>query len=55
MKGKVLVLCGTGSIGSYTVKELLSLGYKVDVTTREDLVSDNENVLYFKTNSHLTS
>ena len=52
MKGKVLVLCGTGSIGSYTVKELLSLGYKVDVTTREDLVSDNENVRYFKTNSY---
>jgi len=52
MTGKVLVLCGTGSIGSYTVKELLNLGYNLDVTTKEDLISVNPRLNYLKINSY---
>ena len=52
MNGKILILCGTGSIGSYTTKELLDCGYSLDVTTKEYLVSDNPRLNYLKFNSY---
>ncbi|MBQ8759667.1 MAG: epimerase [Clostridia bacterium] len=45
---KVLVMGGTGSIGRHTVKELLKMGYKVDVLSFDDVKSDNPNLNYFK-------
>ena len=44
---KVLVLGGTGAMGVYLVPELLSMGYKVDVLSFDDVKSDNENLRYF--------
>ena len=45
---KVLVIGGGGTLGRYTVKELLRLGYSVDVICLEDYVSDREQLRYFK-------
>ncbi|MBE6688054.1 MAG: NAD-dependent epimerase/dehydratase family protein [Ruminococcaceae bacterium] len=51
MKGKILILCGTGSIGSHTVRELSELGYSIDVTTQDSLENSSQ-VRYFKVNSY---
>lgn len=48
-RGRVLVLGGTGAIGVYLVPELLSRGFKVDVTTRSNVhSSDNSSLKYIK-------
>lgn len=41
MNKKILVLGGTGATGRYFVPELLRLGYKTDVVSLDDAVSDN--------------
>ena len=43
---KILVIGGTGAIGRHTVKELLEMGYKVDVLSLDDVKSDNPNLNY---------
>lgn len=43
---KILVMGGTGAIGRHTVKELLEMGYKVDVLSFDDVKSDNPNLNY---------
>ena len=45
---KILVLCGTGAIGTYLVPELLSMGYKVDVVSVDDVISHHINLRYIK-------
>jgi len=44
---KVLLIAGGGTLGTYTAKELLRLGHKVDIICLEDYVSDNENLKYY--------
>lgn len=48
MNKKVLLIAGGGTLGTYTAKELLALGNKVDVICREDKVSDNKNLMFYK-------
>lgn len=48
---KVLVVGATGAMGKYLVPELVSLGYKVVGLTIDDVVSNDENVLYVKGNA----
>lgn len=48
MKNRVLVLGGTGALGSYLVPELLRLGHRVDVVSL-DRVSSNNPDLSFET------
>ena len=43
---KILVMGGTGAIGRHTVKELLEMGYKVDVLSFDNVKSDNPNLNY---------
>lgn len=50
MAKKVLVLGGTGAMGRYVVPELLRLGYKTDVVSLDDAVSDNPMLKYYKIN-----
>ena len=45
---KILVMGGTGAIGRHTVKELLEMGYKVDVLSLDDVKSDNPCLNYIK-------
>ena len=45
---RVLLIAGGGTLGTYTAKELLRLGAKVDILCPEDKLSDNENLVYFK-------
>ena len=45
---KVLLIGGGGTLGTYTSKELISLGYDVDVICLEDMVSENENLKFYK-------
>ena len=47
----VLVLGGTGAIGSYTVKELASLGFFVSVTSRK-IHASKPNIEYYMGNGH---
>ena len=48
MSKKLLVAGGTGAMGVYLVPELLGLGYKVDVVSLDDAISDNCNLRYIK-------
>ena len=48
MSKKVLLIAGGGTLGTYTANELLALGNKVDVICREDKVSDNKNLMFYK-------
>lgn len=48
-----LLIGGGGTLGEYTSKELLKLGYKVDVICLEDKTSDNENLCYYKADADL--
>ncbi len=43
---KVLVIGGTGAIGRYTTRELLNEGYRVDVLSLDDLISNHPNLKY---------
>ena len=45
---RVLLIAGGGTLGTYTAKELLRLGARVDVVCPEDKVSDDQNLVYFK-------
>lgn len=45
---KTLLIGGGGTLGSYTAKELLRLGNKVDIICLEDMTSDNENLVFYK-------
>jgi len=47
-KKQVLLMAGGGTLGSYTAKELLRLGYQVDIIALEDLHSLNRNLNYIK-------
>jgi len=47
-KQKVLLIGGGGTLGTYTAKELLRLGHKVDIICLEDKASDNENLAFYK-------
>lgn len=44
----VLLIGGGGTLGTYTAKELLRLGHKVDIICLEDKASDNENLAFYK-------
>lgn len=44
----VLLIAGGGTLGTYTAKELLRLGHKVDIICLEDIISDNESLTYYK-------
>ena len=48
MSKNVLLIAGGGTLGTYTANELLALGHKVDIICREDKVSDNENLKFYK-------
>lgn len=48
MSKKILVPGGTGAMGTYLVPEFSKRGYKVDVVSLDDVVSDDENVTYIK-------
>lgn len=50
---KVLLIAGGGTLGTYTAKELLRLGHKVDIVCLEDKFSDNDNLRYFKADATL--
>lgn len=52
---RVLVLGGTGAMGVYLVPQLLEHGYGVDVTSRSDRASENDNLHYIKGDAHDTS
>lgn len=43
---KILVLGGTGAMGTYLVPLLAEQGYKVDVVSLDSVVSDNKNIAY---------
>lgn len=45
---KVLVLGGTGAMGRYVVPQLLTMGYRTDVLTLDNIVSDNTMLSYIK-------
>ena len=45
---KVLVLGGTGAMGVYLVPELASMGYKVDVVSLDNVVSQNSQITYIQ-------
>ena len=45
---KVLLLGGTGAMGVYLVPELAARGYEVKVISLDDIVSDNQRVVYVK-------
>ena len=44
----VLLIGGGGTLGTYTAKELLRLGARVDVLCPEDKVSNNSGITYLK-------
>lgn len=50
---KVLLIGGGGTLGTYTAKELLRLGHKVDIICLEDMASDNENLAFYKGEANL--
>ena len=45
---KILLIGGGGTLGTYTAKELLSLGHYVDILCPEDKVSDNSGLNFIK-------
>jgi nucleoside-diphosphate-sugar epimerase len=47
-KKRVLLIAGGGTLGSYTAKELLRLGHRVDVICLEDKTTDDPNLRFFK-------
>jgi nucleoside-diphosphate-sugar epimerase len=51
MNKKVLVLGGTGAMGTYLVPKLVEDGYTVDVVSLDDKTSDNPRLRYIKANA----
>lgn len=47
----VLLIGGGGTLGTYTAKELLNSGNKVDIICLEDKISDNDNLAFYKLNA----
>ena len=45
---KVLLIGGTGTLGSYTATELLTMGYHVDCIARRDMTVYNRNYTYIQ-------
>ncbi len=45
---KILLIGGTGAMGVYLTPELLKKGYKVDVVSLDERVSDHPNLTYMK-------
>lgn len=45
---KVLLIAGGGTLGTYTAKELLRLGCRVDIVCPEEKTSDNENLKFYR-------
>lgn len=48
---KVLLIGGGGTLGTYTAKELLNSGNKVDIICLEDKKSDNVSLAFYKLNA----
>jgi nucleoside-diphosphate-sugar epimerase len=48
---KALVLGGTGAMGVYLVPELVAMGYEVKVASLDDIISDNPQISYVKTDA----
>lgn len=48
MAKRILVIGGTGVMGSYLVPKLLAAGYCVDAATLDDAVSTNRNLTYYR-------
>ncbi|MCD8184137.1 MAG: NAD-dependent epimerase/dehydratase family protein [Bacteroides sp.] len=48
----ILVLGGTGAMGSYIVKILAKQGYEVDVTSRKRHKDREESIHYIQGNAH---
>lgn len=48
MEKKVLVIGGTGVMGTYLVDDLLKMGYIVDAATLEDVQSGHEHLTYYQ-------
>lgn len=48
MSKKILVIGGSGAIGTYLVPELISMGYAVDVVSLDDCISNDKNLTYTK-------
>ena len=51
MEKKALVFGGTGAMGVYLVPKLAERGYKVDVVSLDDIISNDERVRYIKANA----
>lgn len=49
---KVLLLGGTGAIGNALTEILISRGHTLYITSRQERVSNNENIYYIKGNAH---
>lgn len=45
---KILLIAGGGTLGTYTSKELIRLGARVDVICPEDKISDHENLRFYQ-------
>lgn len=50
---KVLLIGGGGTLGTYTAKELLKKGFRVDIICLEDKKSQNDNLHYYKCDANL--
>ena len=48
MGKRVLLIAGGGTLGTYTAKELLRLGHRVDVICLEDKISDDDNLRFYQ-------
>lgn len=48
---KIMLLGGSGALGSYLTPMLLDMGYRVHVVSLDELQSDNENLTYEKANA----
>ena len=53
MKKHVLLIAGGGTLGTYTAEELLRQGHRVDIICLEDMVSDNEDLNFYKADATL--
>ena len=45
---RVLLIGGTGTLGSYAATELLTMGYRVDCIARRDMMVYNRNYTYIQ-------
>lgn len=49
---KILILGGTGAIGSFLLEHLSLTEHKIFVTSRQNIVSTHSNIIYLKGNAH---